>query len=211
MTGLVSLALLGCTPRRDRAAGRVVSIGDGDTLRVQQGNQRLTIRLACIDAPEMAQRPYGAKARVYLQARLPIGRPVVLKVQTTDRYGRTVAEVFSDINIGLAMVEDGQAFVYRKYLSQCDAREYLAAEDRARRHRYGVWQVPEGITRPWEFRRGGSAGSVTHRMPSGISSSGRRFRCKEIGSYEHAQELLRQRHRYLDSNGDGEACESLRM
>jgi hypothetical protein len=33
---------------------------------------------------------------------------------------------------------------------------------------------------------------------------------KEIGSYERAQELLRQGHRYLDSNGDGEACESLR-
>jgi endonuclease YncB( thermonuclease family) len=113
----------------------VLSIGDGDTIRVLQGERRITVRLACIDAPEMAQRPYGPQAREYLQQRLPIGRPVTLKVQTTDRYGRTVAEVFSDINIGLAMVEDGQAFAYRKYLGQCDAQEYLAAESRASRRR----------------------------------------------------------------------------
>jgi len=39
---------------------------------------------------------------------------------------------------------------------------------------------------------------------------GRRYRCKEIGSSARAQELLHQVHTYLDSNGDGEACESLR-
>jgi endonuclease YncB( thermonuclease family) len=49
--------------------------------------------------------------------------------------------VFNGININLAMVEDGQAFAYRKYLGDCNAREYLDAEYRASRRRYGVWQV----------------------------------------------------------------------
>ncbi|NBQ21898.1 MAG: hypothetical protein EBU30_09685 [Synechococcaceae bacterium WB6_3B_236] len=31
-----------------------------------------------------------------------------------------------------------------------------------------------------------------------------------MGSYAGVQELLRQGHTYLDGNGDGEACESLR-
>ncbi|PZV20081.1 MAG: hypothetical protein DCF18_14720 [Cyanobium sp.] len=35
-------------------------------------------------------------------------------------------------------------------------------------------------------------------------------RCGEIGSFARAQELLRKGHTYLDGNGDGEACESLR-
>ncbi len=35
-------------------------MGDGDTLRVVDGGKRLTIRMACIDAPETAHRPYGA-------------------------------------------------------------------------------------------------------------------------------------------------------
>lgn len=54
---LASLALLGCTPASTSPQARVVSIGDGETIRVQHGTKRLTIRLACIDAPEMAQWP----------------------------------------------------------------------------------------------------------------------------------------------------------
>ena len=45
----------------------VLSIGDGDTIRVRQDGKVLTVRLACIDAPETAQGPYGQKARAYLQ------------------------------------------------------------------------------------------------------------------------------------------------
>ncbi|WP_438983942.1 thermonuclease family protein [Vulcanococcus sp.] len=103
----------------------VLSIGDGDTIRVRQAGRVVTVRLACIDAPETAQSPHGQQARSYLQQRLPIGRAVSLAIKTTDRYGRSVAEVISDTNINLAMVEDGQAFAYRQYLGGCDAREYL--------------------------------------------------------------------------------------
>jgi len=174
---------------------------------VRQAGRALTVRLACIDAPETAQSPWGQQARRYLQQRLPIGREVTLEVKTTDRYGRTVAEVISDINLNLVMVEDGQAFAYRQYLGGCDAKEYLDAEVRASRHRYGVWQVEGGITRPWDFRRGGRSATV---ILDGTTPGGRRYSCKEIGSYARAQELLRQGHTYLDSNRDGEACESLR-
>lgn len=45
----------------------VVSVGDGDTIRVREGGRLLTIRLACIDAPEMGQRPSGAIAREALE------------------------------------------------------------------------------------------------------------------------------------------------
>jgi len=184
----------------------VLSIGDGDTIRVRQATRVITVRLACIDAPETAQNPYGQQARKSLQQRLPIGRQVTLAVKTTDRYGRTVAEVISDININLALVENGQAFAYRQYLGGCNAREYLDAEYRASRRRYGVWQVAGGITRPWEFRKG----RRTPVIPDGTTPDGRRYSCKEIGSYARAQELLRQGHTYLDSNGDGQACEALR-
>ena len=187
-------------------ATTILSIGDGDTIRVRQGGKVLTVRLACIDAPETAQSPYGQHARTYLQQRLPIGREVSLEVKTTDRYGRSVAEVFSGVNINLALVEDGQAFAYRQFLRGCDAKAYLEAEERASRARLGVWQVPGGITRPWDFRRARRAEAI----PDGTTPGGRRYRCKEIGSYAKAQELLRQGHSYLDGNGDGEACESLR-
>jgi endonuclease YncB( thermonuclease family) len=57
-------------------------------------------------------------------------------------------------HLALALVEDGMAFAYQNFLDQCEAREYLDAEHRASRRRSGVWQVPGGITRPWDFRRG---------------------------------------------------------
>lgn len=208
LLGLLLLALAGWEAHAGAPGQRatVLSIGDGDTIRVRQAGKALTVRLACIDAPETAQSPYGGQARSYLQQRLPIGREVTLDVKTTDRYGRSVAEVISEININLAMVEDGQAFAYRQYLGGCDAKEYLDAEVRASRRRYGVWQVPGGITRPWDFRRSRRSAVV----PDGSTPGGRRYRCKDIGSYARAQQLLRQGHTYLDSNGDGEACESLR-
>jgi endonuclease YncB( thermonuclease family) len=203
---LVLAALLPGAGSAQALKGEVLSIGDGDTIRVRQGGRAITVRLACIDAPETAQRPYGQQARSYLQQRLPVGREVSLDVKTTDRFGRSVAEVISDININLAMVEDGQAFAYRQYLGGCDAKEYLDAEYRASRRRYGVWQVPGGITRPWDFRRGRRSAAI----PDGTTPGGRRYRCNDIDSYARAQELLRQGHTYLDSNGDGEACEALR-
>jgi endonuclease YncB( thermonuclease family) len=208
LLGVVALAAL-AWPSEVVAQGvkaTVLSIGDGDTIRVLQAGKALTVRLACIDVPETAQCPYGQQARTYLRQRLPIGREASLNIKTTDRYGRSVAEVLSGVNINLALVEDGQAFAYRQYLSGCDAKAYLEAEDRASRAHLGVWQVKGGITRPWDFRRGRRSAVI----PDGTTPGGRRYRCSEISSYTKAQELLRQGHRYLDGNGDGEACESLR-
>jgi endonuclease YncB( thermonuclease family) len=99
--------------------------------------------------------------------------------KTTDRYGRLVAEVISEININLALVEDGQAFGFRQYLRGCNAKEYLDAEVWASRRRYGVWQVEGGITRPWDFRRSRRSAAI----PVSTTPGGRRYRCSEIGSY----------------------------
>ena len=206
MLGLGWLGVQAGLAQQQGLSATVLSIGDGDTIRVRQSGRAVTVRLACIDAPETAQSPHGKQARSYLQQRLPVGREVRLEVKTTDRYGRSVAEVISDININLALVEDGQAFAYRQYLSGCDAKEYLDAEYRASRRRYGIWQVEGGITRPWDFRRGRRSAVI----PDGTTPGGRRYRCSEISSYAKAQELLRQGHSYLDGNGDGEACEALR-
>jgi endonuclease YncB( thermonuclease family) len=206
-------------------------VGDGDTLRVVDGSKRLTIRMACIDAPETAQRPYGAASRQRLQALAPASSVVTLRTQTTDKYGRTVAEVFRNgQNVNLTMVNSGQAFAYRKYLAACDGSAYLGAEAAAQRQRVGVWAVPGGIQRPWDWRKGTRPPAASNRAPAASTAapflpaagsappasapaggySGRKLTCRQIGSYARAQELLRQGHAYLDKNGDGVACESLR-
>jgi endonuclease YncB( thermonuclease family) len=139
---------VGLAKAEQQVRATVLSICDGDTIRVQQGAKRLTIRLACIHAPGMAQAPDGANARRYLQSRLRLGSSVTLRPQTVDRFARPMAEVIGEVNLNLAQVEDGMAFADRRYLGQCEAREYLEAGFRPSRRRYGVWRVPGGITRP---------------------------------------------------------------
>ena len=80
-----------------------------------------------------------------------------------------------------------------------------------------------GIQRPWDWRHGTrspaastaaqflpTAGSAPAAVAPAGGYSGRKLTCRQIGSYVRAQELLRQGHTYLDKNGDGLACESLR-
>ena len=136
-----------------RGAVSLVSVGDGDTIRVMGANgKKVTIRLACIDAPETAQGAIGAESTVYLRQLLSAGA-LEIQPQTIDRYGRTVAEVFAGgTNVNLAMVRGGQAYAYRDYLDGCGASAYLDAESQAERTRQGVWRWGDQ-QRPWEFRR----------------------------------------------------------
>jgi len=132
----------------------VVSIGDGDTLRVQDRGRTITVRLACIDAPEMAQSPWGQQARQQLQAMVPIGSAVQLRVKANDRYGRQVAEVSrGGSNVNQTLIASGAAFVYWQTIGGCDRQTYGLLETQARLKGLGVWSEPGGITRPWDFRR----------------------------------------------------------
>jgi endonuclease YncB( thermonuclease family) len=201
-------ALSWCCPGFAGSA-TVLSVGDGDTLTVSEGGRRATIRLACVDAPETSQTPYGSSARASLQALAPVGSSVNLQGGKRDRYGRTVAEVFRGrTNVNLELVRKGEAFVYRRYLTGCDRNTYIPAEQQAESSRKGVWSVPGGITRPWDWRHG-RAPRPSSAPPANSSPTGR-FRCRDIGSWDKAQQLLRQGHAYLDGDRDGNACESLR-
>ena len=132
---------------------KVVSVGDGDTIRVQQGEDTKTIRLACIDSPELAQTPYGDRSKRYLQSMLPIDTAVTLRQVDIDRYDRVVAEVFKESNnINLSLVKAGHAVAYRQYLSNCDREAYLEAEATAQQNRSAFWSQAYPIM-PWEFRR----------------------------------------------------------
>ena len=181
----------------------VASVGDGDTIRIRDESGKLTVRLACIDAPEISQDPFGARSRDFLKKILPLGTKVTLRIQAIDRYGRSVAEVFTKKgNINQLMVEQGHGFVYRQYLKNCNRSRYLSLELQAQKLGLGVWSTSStGIQRPWDYRR---------NKRSASNNSRRKYRCKEIASWEKAQQLLKQGHAYLDRDNDGEACESLR-
>ena len=171
-------------------------MGDGDTIRVTGTTRanKTTVRLACIDAPETSQAPYGNDARRALQGELAIGSEVSLRTKATDRYGRTVAEVLrGSTNINQALVQSGVAFVYWQYIEGCDRETYSRLENEARLKSLGVWAVPGGIQRPWDYRKSRKAGSGSNNQPTGASKpgySGSRYKCKQIGSCASAQEPI---------------------
>ena len=133
---------------------KLISVGDGDTVRVMsRKGVKVTIRLACIDAPETSQGKSGLWSTQTLKTLIQ-GKDISLKPQVKDRYGRTVAEIYvSSRNINLQMVQEGAAYAYRQYLNQCDREAYLLAESSANKKGLGVWGADKPDQRPWEFRR----------------------------------------------------------
>ena len=105
-----------------KKTGTVVidSCYDGDTCTTTEGEK---IRLACIDTPELRGSradPIPAKeARDFLN-NLVAGRRASIRRITTDRYGRTVAELSIDgVNVQQFMVVNGLASIYERYADPC--------------------------------------------------------------------------------------------
>uniref|UniRef100_B8HVF4 Nuclease (SNase domain protein) n=1 Tax=Cyanothece sp. (strain PCC 7425 / ATCC 29141) TaxID=395961 RepID=B8HVF4_CYAP4 len=134
--------------------GLVVNVADGDTVQVTSAGKLLRIRLACIDAPEMGQKPYGKNAADYLSQLLPPNTRVTLQLVDTDRLNRSVALVYQGKRlINLAMVGAGQAVVYPKYLDRCPQQKtsLLQSEATAKQNRLGFWNQPNPLM-PWNYR-----------------------------------------------------------
>ncbi|MGM3308897.1 thermonuclease family protein [Anabaena sp. WFMT] len=135
--------------------GTVISVGDGDTIKANFGSNKITIRLACIDAPEMKQTPWGKQSADRLKQLLPVGQSIKLRTVAIDRYKRTVGEIYvNNQSINLTMIQEGQAVVYKQYLSGCiDTKDkFLKSELNAKNKKLGFWNQAKPVM-PWDFRR----------------------------------------------------------
>ena len=138
----------GTAPEFD-LAGRVVRVGDGDTVSLlDAGKTQHKVRLFGIDTPEQNQ-PYGNAAKKVL-LELVGQKTVGVVVVTTDSYGRKVGTLYhDDVNINVAMVERGYAWWYQHFAPH--EIKLAAAEQQARRQRLGLWADPDPVP-PWEWR-----------------------------------------------------------
>ena len=150
------LLLAGCNPgghvntTGDNPSCSVRSVPDGDSVTVACNGQRHKVRLYCIDAPEMGQRPWGQESRAALRQLLRRNESVQLVIHDIDSYGRQVAEIFHrGENVNLEMARSGHAAVYRRY---CRLPAFYEAEASAREGELGIWQK-EGLHQaPWRWR-----------------------------------------------------------
>ena len=128
---------------------------DGDSIRCADGRE---IRLLSIDAPEIAQAPWGARARDELLRVAPVSTALGVEYDAVrvDTFDRDLAYLFlpgGDM-LNEHMVASGYALAFiippnRRYEDRIEAAE--AAAEAGGRGLWGEW----GFTcRPADFRRG---------------------------------------------------------
>lgn len=130
----------------------ILGVTDGNTLRVKIDNRTTTIKLACIYAPTMNQRPWGEKSKRTLEQLLPNGQAIKIKNLKNRQGVDKVGEVFTNtINVNLEMVKKGQAVVFHEDMENCNQTNYINAENRAKRQKLGFWNQANPIM-PWDYR-----------------------------------------------------------
>lgn len=131
---------------------------DGDTITVKRNNQKIKVRFACIDAPELKQ-PMGKRSRDYLRSLINSSNGKVgLNIIKSDRYGRSVAEVWMhSVKSGTELVQSrmisaGMAYPYERYKGDCPSWEAVkSSQEYAKSNRLGVWG--ENYQLPWNYRK----------------------------------------------------------
>lgn len=139
----------------DSFEGKVVTISDGDTVKVLRPDKTLEkIRLLGIDAPEKKQ-DFGQKSKNALNDKLA-GQTVKVEFKKRDRYGRILGKIWKGTeDVNLSQVKAGLAWHYKQYAKEqgkIDAEAYAAAEVVARKAKAGLWTLAENVP-PWEFRQ----------------------------------------------------------
>lgn len=149
------------TPAPQRVTATMAYIVDGDTVVVYAGGQKLTLRLANIDAPEKSQT-WGLESKQCLASLLPLAE-MSYTATSKDRYGRTLAQVEAlGLDVNYEMVARGCAWMYRAYTS---APIYDAAENNARAAGLGLWS--SGVAQaPWDYRKYGPREAVVFTWAS---------------------------------------------
>ncbi len=135
--------------------GKVVSVADGDTITVLDGNKtQHKIRLQGIDAPEKAQA-FGHKSKQSLN-QLVHSKMVTVEFEKKDKYGRTVGKVLlNGTDVCLEQIKLGMAWHYKQYQSEQsneDREIYAQAEQLAKLQAIGLWRDKNPMS-PWDFRK----------------------------------------------------------
>lgn len=123
--------------------GYVQSVYDGDTFTLASGDK---IRLRWVNCPELRPpEPFSDDARRFATDFVQ-GRTVQLAVSSEGRdgYGRMLAGITTDRgDLSLGLLEAGLGHVFLIPPDDVDVAVLLAAEDRARQARRGIWSLPE--------------------------------------------------------------------
>jgi endonuclease YncB( thermonuclease family) len=136
---------------------QVLSIHDGDTVKVQKDGVVERIRFCGIDAPEISQ-PLGKESRDYLQSLVSPTNKVQISIVGTDKYSRKIGEIFVIANgtekfINEEMTKSGMAYNYDRYKNCPNQVAMGNGEAIAKSKKLGVWSASGNYEKPWDYRK----------------------------------------------------------
>lgn len=126
----------------------VISVTDGDTIRVNYNGRSTPVRMIGIDTPETVHpnKPvecYGPESSEYARRHLS-NKSVQLEFDNsqgmTDKYGRLLAYVYVDgVSYNFHAIKDGYAYEYTYNSAYKYQKEFMFAESEAESENRGLW------------------------------------------------------------------------
>jgi endonuclease YncB( thermonuclease family) len=130
------------TPLDDAEPATVVSVTDGDTIRVSlEGGPDTAVRLIGINTPEIGEC-FAEEAALGLSDLAPVGTAIAMTrdVSELDEFGRLLRYVWrGGISVNEEMVRRGFATTRRYPPDTAMAETLVQAQDEARESRAGLW------------------------------------------------------------------------
>jgi len=204
--GLVAvLFLLGTlnAAHAEEFSANVIVVMDGDTVLVLRDNMRIKVRLAEIDAPEIAQA-FGEKSKQSL-AELVLNKQVHVDSQAVDVYGRLVALIkVGELNVNHEQVQRGMAWTS----SRSNRGEMLLAlQNDAQKAKRGLWAQTDPMP-PRAWRKAHAVPQQRYVVQNDLCGS-KRY-CSQMSSCNEANFYLSHCNaKSLDKNRNGVPCEYL--
>ena len=138
---------------------KVIRVYSGDTIKVEDQNSIVKIRLVGIDAPETGEdaeqpgQPLSEESRVYL-SRMVFKKSVDIISYGYDIDNRILGVVHLDRkDVNLDMVRAGMAEIYPgKAPPGFDLAPFRRAEKKARQDKKGIWSLGEKYVSPRKWR-----------------------------------------------------------
>ena len=145
-------------------SGTVKYVQDGDSFGMLIGGVFADVRLINADAPEIANKKYGKEAQPFGDITKEIvknyidKKKVKVKLYGTDKYGRTLAEVWvreglKQRALSYVLVKNGLAWVNEEYITNVKLKRILLSKQAyAKKNKMGLWADSTAIA-PSEWRK----------------------------------------------------------
>ena len=207
----------------------VVKVIDGDTITVDAGGKKETVRLIGIDAPEI-----GAKKECFSKEAEESVKNILSDVSIEleedesqndrDKYGRLLRYIIlkDGSNFNKTLIREGSAREYTYKTAYKYQKEFKNAENEARKAKKGLWNACYD-----DNNNHNSGGDEDRNSNNSLSSApilgtgdcyceSNKYNCSDFKTHLEAQKVFeccivkvgKDIHK-LDGNNDGQVCESL--